>query len=223
VTGSMTLTQSFVSKTWLLRTSTKMHKIQYSRISIILIPLLLVISGCKPATAPLVPTATTVPVQPGYGYAIPLVTTPGLADAYAAPDKQPASTLAPGILPETPKDIPQPDPGKSSLSGTIFSTVHSQVVAETAAYLTPGWGDKKEDPPIMIVGVRPQFGDISFRTDPNGQFTINNIPPGTYYLVVWAPYDWILGQKTSKNDDLLKITIKADQKLPLGVVYVPWG
>lgn len=143
------------------------------------------------------------------------------AGGYPAPiEETPVPTK--GVLPQPPDSAPQPQSGKASISGVIYSPITQHIIPETAAYLAPGWGELKQDPPIMLVGPREETGDIGFRTDMNGQFFINNIEPGTYYLLVWAPYDWLFGQNSAEDITPRKITLAPDQMLELGIVYVAY-
>jgi hypothetical protein len=65
-------------------------------------------------------------------------------------------------------------------------------------------------------------GDIVGKTDANGQFTLNDIPPGNYYMFLWAPYDWRVAEMGEHDQSPRLIELMADQALPLGLIYVTW-
>jgi hypothetical protein len=96
------------------------------------------------------------------------------------------------------------------------------MIPDTDFYLTAALGDKKEIPPVFT-GPNLKIGDITGRSDKNAEFQLDNLPPGAYYLIVWAPYSWIpaVNPSTDPARDFL-IEVKAGQKYPLGVVQFAW-
>jgi len=89
-------------------------------------------------------------------------------------------------------------------------------------YLTQAVGNSNSEIPTWLIGPEVEKGDIRGWTDTQGQFALNNIPPGKYYLIVWAPYDWIPAVKSDNDPSPLLIELSASQRQILGIVYVPW-
>lgn len=122
-------------------------------------------------------------------------------------------------LPVAPDPL-TPEEGKGSVSGVMFSASSRFTIPQTLIYLTFGWGDSQEEIPAVFMG--PGKNDIVSQTDENGQFSINNIPPGKYYLLMAAPpYDWALGYIDSELTPL-RVNIEPGTKIASGVVYVYW-
>ncbi len=117
-------------------------------------------------------------------------------------------------------DPPIPQSGKASISGLLYSFTGRSPIPGTLYYLTPA--GEMGSPPNILVGPREEEGDIRGTSDERGQIRLNNIPPGSYYLVVWAPYNWILAVESEANMTPYLITLKPDQRLNLGIIYVPW-
>lgn len=119
-------------------------------------------------------------------------------------------------------DAPQPDEGMASISGIIYVPREQLVMTKTQFYLTAGEGENKDQLPlIQVVGGIASRGDILGETDENGVFTLNNIPPGNYFLVA-SPANGVIVAIVSELDTNPRlITLEANQKLPLGVVVLP--
>lgn len=114
---------------------------------------------------------------------------------------------------------PEPSNGLGSLSALLYSPIQVQVIANTAYYLMPAIGTENSVPPI-ITGPNEKQGDIHDFTNENGFLSVNNIPPGNYYLVIWSPYSWILAEDNKGNP--LLIEIDANSKNELEVINAPW-
>lgn len=123
-------------------------------------------------------------------------------------------------LPDFPNDAPEPSESFGSISGTLYSFTTGITLAKTYFYLTPGDGPDKRNMPPLLVGPREE--DIQGITDEKGQFFIKNIPPGTYFLIVEAPYSFSPAVISASNFTPLLLEVKANEKYPLGVVYVSW-
>lgn len=141
---------------------------------------------------------------------------------YPAPQDLPSANETSLRFPVAPVHAPQPNPGKASISGTLYSYTLSRVIPETMFYLTRAVGDDNRKMPTWLIGPEVEKGDIRGWTDANGQFALNNIPPGNYYLIVWAPYDWIPAVSLSDDSSPRLIELPADRRQVLGIVYVPW-
>ncbi len=125
-------------------------------------------------------------------------------------------------FPVAPSDAPQPSSGKASISGALYSYTISRSLPRTIFYLTRAVGEGNKRMPSILIGPEEERGDIRGLTNEKSQFTLNNIAPGNYYLIVWAPYDWIPAVNSSDDPSLRLIELTAGQSKALGIVYVPW-
>jgi len=114
-------------------------------------------------------------------------------------------------------DIKNPDKGLSAITGKLV-LLDNRPMNNATIYLTPGKGDTNEDPPAILVGPDVSKGDFSSHTDQFASFFLNNIMPGTYYLVASSTnnYSIIIGQ----DNKPLKIALNPDEILNLGEVKV---
>ena len=124
--------------------------------------------------------------------------------------------------PSAPSSAPDPKSGMGSISGTIFSFTTRIVLSDTMFYLTPAVGPDNTDLPPVLFGPQEDSGDVVGRTDKNGQFFLDNVPPGNYLLIVEAPMNWAVGLEEDKDSAPRLITIKEGNKYPLGVVFISW-
>ncbi len=134
---------------------------------------------------------------------------------------QVAETEVKAIL-APPPSLPMPEAGKASISGVLYSFTGKGPIPETVFYLTPAIGGENTGPPALLVGPRGESRDTHGLSDAQGRIALNNIPPGNYYLAVWAPYNWILAVESDTNMTPRLIMLKSNQRLNLGIVYVPW-
>ena len=142
---------------------------------------------------------------------------------YASPDEtQTTENTMVYSTPVPPVDAPQPEAGKASLSGIIFSHTIGRVLPKTNLYLTHGFGPEDKDFPPALIGPLESKGDIQATTDENGIFTLNSVLPGNYYLVVEAPYNWSVMQVSDLDSKPRLLKLMADQSYALGVVFVSW-
>lgn len=116
----------------------------------------------------------------------------------------------------------EPEAGKAALSGVLYTFTGNGPIPGTVFYLTPALGEEEPRPPLVLTGPHAEAGEIAGVSDTRGRFALNNIPPGNYYLVVWAPYNWILATKSDTDMDPLLITLEPDQRLDLGLVFLSW-
>jgi hypothetical protein len=127
-----------------------------------------------------------------------------------------------GVVPSPPQDAPEPDPGKASISGALYAYTIKQALPGTGFYLLPAVGPDKKGTPLAIVEPDPSKGDIIGHTDNTGMILMKDIPPGNYFLVVWAPLNWSLAQKSEADTSPMLIELSAGSRLALGVIYVSW-
>lgn len=110
----------------------------------------------------------------------------------------------------------------ASISGSLYSYTTQIRLGDTQFYLTPAKGENQDQVPSALVGPEEANGDLPYATDKDGNFSINNVPPGKYYLVVWAPYTWVVVQKTESDITPYLLNLEAGQKYPFGVLYAAW-
>ena len=159
----------------------------------------------------------------------------GVAAACASaptPEESPLSTRSPlatplageeaGGPPKPSVEPPVPETGKASVSGVLYTFTGGGPVPGTVFYLTPGRGENHTSPPSILVGPRDESGDVRGLSGAQGEIVVNNIPPGSYYLAAWAPYDWILAVESNVDMTPRLIGLQPNQRLELGIVYVPW-
>ena len=137
-----------------------------------------------------------------------------------SPVPQPTdSTVA---VPQPPPP-PSPQPGEASVSGILYTFTGHAPIPGTIFYLTPA---KEEDdgphPPMVLVGPHEDKGDYRGTSGSHGEFIINDIEPGNYYLAVWAPYTWVLAVNSPTDFTPRLIQLSPNTQINLGVVYVSW-
>ncbi len=121
----------------------------------------------------------------------------------------------------TPVKIPTPEQGKASVGGTLFTFSGHAPIPGTIFYLIPSEG-ASNGPPRVLSGPNAEHGDIQGQSDSSGHFAIGDIAPGSYYLAVWAPYDWILAVESPSDQTPRLITLEPNQCSDLGRVDVAW-
>lgn len=162
-----------------------------------------------PSTTPTLEAAVS-PLQPTVEFpGQSPISTPGTGD----------SGIVPLVVPD---EVPEPEPGKAAISGVLYTFMGEGPIPGTLFYLTPGRGDENRDPPSVLVGPREGQGDVRGDSNEKGWIALNDIPPGNYFLIVWAPYDWIVATESEFDDTPRLITLEPDQQLNLGVIYVSW-
>ncbi len=127
---------------------------------------------------------------------------------------------SPKIHPSYPMDAPEPLPGFGSISGTLYSFTTGITLAKTNFYLIPGDGPNRNEMPPILVG--PSEKDIQGITDQNGQFFIDKVPPGNYFLIVESPYSYSPAVTSETDFTPLLLAVKENKKYPLGVIQVSW-
>jgi len=125
-------------------------------------------------------------------------------------------------LVDAPKDAPKPDAGKASISGLVFSPSLQKGVMKTGFYLTKAVGEKNRQISPILIGPEESQGDIRGYTDEKGIFSVNNLEPGNYFIVLSAPNDWVPFERDGTSGVPKLVELKADEQLALGVLYAPW-
>lgn len=126
----------------------------------------------------------------------------------------PSSLVAPSCK------VPTPRPGRASLCGILRSTYMTpSEIPKTAFYLTRAVENRHL---FILTGPKPEAGDIQGTSDEEGKISIEEINPGHYYLVVWAPYNWIIAVKSAEDLTPRLFIIEPNRQYNLGIIYVPW-
>ena len=168
-----------------------------------------------------IPSPTITPtLESQFAYPLPSFeaeTYPGPAGNQTASE----SKVTPGVIPIPPQDAPQPEAGKGSISGVLYSISKNSALALNTFFLTPAEGDNKKTPPPFTIGPVASRDDILGTTDEKGEFSLANVPPGNYFFIAWAPMDWPMAVTSPEDQTYRLIEISADQKSILGIVYIP--
>ena len=121
-------------------------------------------------------------------------------------------------------DFPEaglPSPGQTSFSGILYSYSLNQLVPNTPFYLSPAVGEENSFPPIMA-GPNPEQGDINGFTDDKAAIILNDIEPGNYYLIVWAPNNWGFAVIDTENEKPLMFELTEGTAHNFGVILIQW-
>lgn len=175
------------------------------------------ISACGGEIVKLPATQTIAPPAAQGGYPAPL------QEATGYPSGKVFATMLPeGVLPEAPKNAPETTSDTASISGVLYSYTNRQVIPQTEYFLLPAVGPEKRDVPPVIVSPESKRGDIIATSGDVGEINLNGVPPGNYYLVIWAPMNWSVVQNSDKDIAPRLIELKAGDRVPLGVLYASW-
>jgi hypothetical protein len=168
------------------------------------------ILGACQAQPPIVPTEqSTTPTVEAQATATQI-------SALSSPLNSPVPT------PQPTPTISKPAAGQAAIRGALSSNITQRPIGETLFYLTPGLGEQGDLFPPLLAG--PQENDIQGYTDKQGWFTLSNVPPGTYYLIIWAPLSWTplsYIDGASVGEPIL-LDLQPDQTLDLGEIITRW-
>lgn len=180
----------------------------------------LVFAACSPDQGPAQTTdgEPTVAIDPQTGYPAP----PQTSDlGYPEPGAG-GGAVQGAPPPAPPAEAPPTAAGTASVSGVIYSRSTNTIIGGTQFYLIAASGDDGNQPPEILGPNEIPPGGIVGTTDPQGAFALAEIPPGRYFLFVWAPYDWRVAECGENDEGQRIIDLAADQRQPLGVVYAAW-
>ncbi len=164
----------------------------------------LALAACKPARTPSAAGAGSYPA----------------AGNYFGPVATDAEKTI--LTPLPPSDAPLPEAGLAALSGALYSYTIQKIIPETMFYLTKAQGDNHDSMPGFLAGPDPSRDDFIEHSDLYGNFQLTDIPPGSYFLIVSAPYNWCPAEIAPDNQAPRLITLSAGERLALGIVYVSW-
>lgn len=165
--------------------------------------------------------ALALPLAAGCSRSAPPDPVTPVAIAPEATPPPPAATSAPSPTVEIP--IPHPrDEGLGSAGGILYTIYGQAPIPGTVFYLTLAVGENQDRPPVMLTGAHAEAGDVRGTSGERGEIALDAIPPGRYFFVVWAPYNWIIAVESETNEAPRLIEVEAGQRLDLGRVDVPW-
>jgi len=164
----------------------------------------LALAGCQPARTPSAAGGGPYPA----------------AGSYFGPVATDAEKTV--LTPLPPSYAPQPEAGLSALSGALYSYTINKIIPETMFYLTKAQGENHNSMPGFLAGPDPSRGDRIEHSDLYGNFQLNDIPPGSYFLIVSAPYNWCPAETAPADPTPRLIQLAAGDRLALGIVYVSW-
>lgn len=138
---------------------------------------------------------------------------------------EPPSVLSSPVESSTPQatpTFPSPAAGKAAIRGALIVNATQRPLPETQFYLIPGVGEQADQLPPVLAG--PQENDLWNYTNKQGWFALTEIPPGSYYLAIWAPLNWVIlpeDDGANANTPLL-LKLKPGQTLDLGTRIIDW-
>jgi len=134
------------------------------------------------------------------------------------------SPLVPEAAPAAESELPEPEAGMATLSGQLFNTTGQSVIPGTAFYLAPAQPAPEAGNDLVLVLKGPDVaaGDVVGKSDDQGNFTLNDVPPGDYYLVVWAPYNWLPIPADAEDTMPRVFKIRAGDRLDVGRLELVW-
>ena len=169
----------------------------------ITIVILLLTAGCNQAeSTPEIDGAETDPYP---------ATTPNRVaptPPYPAPTEDAAKPT--GI----PFSAPMPSEGNGVVIGQVIDKdtgepmVHFSMVLGEMIPMTPG--------PDYSIGVHERSSPRAY-TDNEGRFAIGDVPPGTYVLLVWTPFQMTVMQDAETGSDL-QVNVFSGQTIELGII-----
>lgn len=173
-----------------------------------LLVLVLAVGACSPALPNPQPTQSIVPT--------------------AAPSAVPApaiqeSALATPVAASVPVEA-TPVPGKAAIKGELVTDKGFGPIAGTQFYLKPASEEAKAEGPwtLVLVGPETDKGDVVGQSGPRGEFFLNDIAPGNYYLIVWAPLNWIPIETEGEVTGPREFELKPDEIADLGRLVLSW-
>jgi hypothetical protein len=112
--------------------------------------------------------------------------------------------------------------GTASLTGELYTLTGPGPIRGTVFYLTPARGPTKEDPPMVLAGPKAELGDVRGQSDDQGRIVLTDVPPGNYFLAVWAPYNWVLAHESETDLTPRLIVFQPDKWHDLGRIEMVW-
>ena len=110
-----------------------------------------------------------------------------------------------------------PDMNFGSVSGLILNGTTNTLMYDTDIFLFQTSEVENYKLPPFLIGWNPKNGDVSGKTQENGQFEFNNVIPGKYYLITSTDLSPIY--KSPAEAQPLLIEVEANRINNLGKVF----
>lgn len=112
---------------------------------------------------------------------------------------------------------------EGAIQARLISNVTQQPVGGTQFYLLPAVGDL-DNPQVPPLLTGPNEDDVQGFTEDDGWLVLNNIPPGDYFLILWAPLSWVpLAEGTGpKVGKAILLNVEPGQTLNFGEMIILW-
>jgi hypothetical protein len=138
----------------------------------------------------------------------------------------PAAVQSPLVTPAaaTVPAEPTPQHGTAAVKGALLTSKGFSSIPGTQFYLKPVGTEGQSGEPwtLVLVGPETDKGDIVGQSGSQGEFFINDVPPGKYYLIVWAPYNWIPIETDTDGQRPQEFELKAGEIADLGSLVLSW-
>lgn len=115
-------------------------------------------------------------------------------------------------------DIHLPSEGYSAVTGILHLANQAILLSNTTIYLTLGKGEGFNIPPSILIGPSEDNGDYASMTDSKAVFFIEDIIPGSYFLVASSSNSYSIIEDI--NGKTIQIILTNNELLELGDVYV---
>jgi len=116
--------------------------------------------------------------------------------------------------------VPTPSPGKGILTGKLYTVTGNGPIPYTIFYLVPAIDGAEEKSLPEVLSPQKARGDIQGKSDGQGMFVVQDIPPDEYYMLIWRPYSWLVVENPDSTPRL--ISVEADHILDLETVSLAW-
>lgn len=116
--------------------------------------------------------------------------------------------------PEDPFSAPTPVEGKGVVIGQVVDENSGEPLVKKSMFL--GEIIPLEPGPNYSIGVHERSSPRAFSNN-EGRFAIGDVPPGTYALLVWTPFEATIVQDPETGSDLL-VEVSAGQTVELGII-----
>jgi hypothetical protein len=171
------------------------------------IVLLLLLAGCNQAeSTPVISEVEVAETAPYPPPPTPNRSTP--ISPYPEPTEDPVQ----------PTWTPFSPPIPSEEKGVVIGQVLDEVTGEPLVHNSMVLGEiiPLKPAPNYSIGVHERSSPRAF-SDDEGRFAISDIPPGTYVLLVWTPFEATIVQDPETESDLL-VEVSAGQSVELGII-----